>query len=128
MSQIKEIVEIKVPDNGYSFSQKEILTTKSYPCPVCHGMGGKRYNEHDPEYYTVGKFVLCPKCLGSCRVRAKVTVEWEADMPKVEANVSLQKRKELMEMLEDLNSRKNTISYDGLIESVDSEIKRILEQ
>ncbi|WP_353122096.1 hypothetical protein [Dysgonomonas capnocytophagoides] len=104
MSQIKETIEINLPESLYT-SQKEVLKSKGHICPNCSGRGGWYYNQHDTEYYTTGNFRLCHCCMGSGRVRAKVTIEWEPDIPEIK-ETNPEKKKRIQSLLEGLGSGK----------------------
>ena len=71
MSKRKQIIELIAPDykNGV-----ENDTFNGFSCPACNGRGWNL--DHAPRGSTK---IDCTRCGGSGKLRAKVTIEWEAD-------------------------------------------------
>jgi hypothetical protein len=71
MSKRKQIIELCPP--GYADSQ-ESSTVTGFVCPKCSGRGYvMEYDGREPDR------IDCPRCGGSGRLRAKVSIWWEAD-------------------------------------------------
>lgn len=72
MSEMKHILEINPDSHG---TRTETRYAGGFPCPRCSGQGGFR----DTTGHNTRTFIPCDLCDGTGKVRATVTVEWEAD-------------------------------------------------
>lgn len=72
MSELKHTLDIKPDRYG---TRTETNYIRNVPCPRCNGRGGfsdeTGRNEH--------VFIPCDLCDGTKKVKATITVEWEAD-------------------------------------------------
>ena len=72
MSDMKHVLEIKPDPNG---TRTETRYASGFACPRCSGQGGFP----DMIGHNQRTFIPCDLCAGTGKVRAKITVEWEAD-------------------------------------------------
>lgn len=72
MSEMKHILEISPDRYG---TRTETRYASGFTCPRCSGLGGfPDTNGHGNRI-----FIPCDHCDGTGKVRATITVEWEAD-------------------------------------------------
>lgn len=72
MSDMKHILEISPDRYG---TRTETRYASGFTCPRCSGQGGFR----DTTGHGERTFIPCDLCDGTGKVRAVITVEWEAD-------------------------------------------------
>lgn len=69
MSKQAHVIEVTPP--VYEDKVEQMIFC-NYKCPVCYGRGFLSQNDDEVKY--------CHYCEGSGRVRARVTINWEADL------------------------------------------------
>lgn len=72
MSDMKHILDIRPDQYG---TRTETRYASGFTCPRCGGRGGF----HDSTGHSERTFTSCDLCDGTGKVRATITVEWEAD-------------------------------------------------
>ncbi len=72
MSELRHILDIKPDRYGTRTETKHI---RNVPCPRCGGRGGFKEETGRNEC----TFIPCDLCDGTKKVKATITVEWEAD-------------------------------------------------
>lgn len=72
MSDLKYVLEVS-PTRYVEHTEKK--TVRNVPCPYCNGRGGfKEETGHDRSI-----FIPCDVCDGTRKIKATITIEWEAD-------------------------------------------------
>lgn len=72
MSDMKHLLEIQPDPHG---PRTETRYASGFACPRCGGRGGFP----DTIGHNTRTFIPCDLCDGTGKVRATITVEWEAD-------------------------------------------------
>lgn len=72
MSDLKYILEIS-PTRHVERAEKKIV--RNIPCPTCKGRGGFKEETGHDQYV----FIPCDVCDGTKKIKATITIEWEAD-------------------------------------------------
>lgn len=76
MSKRKEIIEIYPPVGmSYMSARTENLKSKIVECNICHGVGGKYYNEHASH---VERWEECEMCKGTGQIQASICIDWQS--------------------------------------------------